>query len=151
MKRAIVLASAACLGLACASAPAGSASRVDDPGVAAFAARIDGFYRALERRPLDSAATFEDPRLHGYFSTPAEFSDWYASLANQVRDADLRLGRADSVRVREFRFEEPGVARVQVELSGRRGRRVLFSAVTLERADIWRQRNGTWVLSPEKL
>lgn len=146
-----MLASAAWLGLACASAPAGSAVRVADPEVAAFAARIDGFYRALEQRPLDSATTFDDPRLHAFFASPREFSDWYASLANQVRDANLRLGRAETVRVREFRFDEPGVARVFVELSGYRGRRLLFSAVSIQRTDVWRQRDGAWLLSPEKL
>jgi hypothetical protein len=151
VRRAIVLASVAWLGLACASAPAGSAVRVADPEIAAFAARIDGFYRALEQRPLDSAATFEDPRLHAFFASPRDFSDWYASLANQVRDANLALGRAESVRVLEFRFDEPGVARVFVELSGHRGRRVLFRAVSIQRTEVWRQRDGTWLLSPEKL
>ncbi len=151
MRLAIVVASAAWLGLACASDPAGSAARVADPEIGAFAVRISAFYRALERRPLDSAATFDDPRLHAYFATPAEFSDYYASLANQVRDANLRLGRAESVRVREFRFDEPGVARVFVELSGQRGRRVVFKGASLQRTDVWRRRDGVWVLTPEKL
>ncbi len=124
---------------------------VDERDVLLFAERIATFYATLARRSLDAYLTYEDESLRDYFDSPGAFSDYYASLANQVRDAHLRNSSAREVRVREFRFEDPDTVRVDLLLVGRHERGLRFWDIELERTDTWRRARGTWVLAPEKL
>jgi hypothetical protein len=140
----------AILAVACASAtPADNAPTNGEARV--LAARIAPFYEALRGRPLDAFLTYGDPRLRGYFASEGDFTDWYASLANQVRAADLRYGRAEEVRIREIAFEDPDTARVVVVLRGPHERPLRLRDVEIERTDVWRRTGGTWLLTPDRL
>lgn len=138
--------------LACAwgSAPGDEVVEVTDREVLQFAERIDRFYRSFENRAITSLATFEDAELRGYFEDTERFSDYYASLANQVEQAHFRFSRADAVLVREFRFTSPQRAEVDVVLVGKHQRALRFWDIEIARTDAWIRVAGVWMLSPEK-
>ena len=141
----------ACLFSACVGGVGPQGEAVDEVQILAFADRIEVFYRSLERIPLDVLMTYEDPDLRAHFADPSSFSDYYADLADQVREANFRNGRAESVEIRQFRFETPELARVDVELMGRHDRGLRFWQFGLPRTDTWRLIEGSWMLSPGKL
>ena len=116
-----------------------------------FAKRIQGFYGALENVPIDSLITYERRELRAYFENEQAFSDYYASLVGQLRDADFRNGRAERIVIDEFRFIGPGEANVDLTLVGRHMRRLRFWERRFSRTDSWRQVEGIWMLSPSKL
>jgi hypothetical protein len=137
---------------ACLSGPPPLAPEsVEEREVVEFAERVSRFYRMIEDRPLDSVMVYEGPELRAFFDDPREFSDYYASLANQVRSAHFRRGRAERVRIEEFRFDEEDLASVDVMLVGRHERTLRFWEIELRRTDVWRRIGGVWMLSPEKL
>ena len=127
------------------------AERVEIEEVDAFALRIERFYRLVARRPLDAYATFQDENLRSFFDDPKKFEEYYASLANQVRRAKLRNGRAEEVRVREFRFEGDELARVDVLIVGRHERAFRTRDIVIERTDTWRRSGDTWFLGSGRL
>jgi hypothetical protein len=116
-----------------------------------LSARLDSFYQQLAGVPLDAVSTYDTPSLRSYFTGPSAFSDYYASLANQARDAGLRSVTAEGVRVREFYFDDADTANVNVVILGRHQRRLRFWQIELERTDTWRRLNGVWLLVPAKL
>ena len=124
---------------------------VDEHGIVAFAERISGFYRQLEKLPLNTLIAFEDPELRSYFEDEREFSDYFASVAAQLREASLRNTRAERVRIREFRFADEDLAEVDITLEGRHKRGLRRGLIELQRTDTWRRVGGTWSLSPDKL
>lgn len=124
---------------------------VQERDVLAFASRIEGFYRELEAVPLDVMMTYDNPDLRAHFPDAAAFADYYASLASQIRRAQLRNGRAERIEIRDFYFEGPELAHVDVALIGHHQRALRFWEIQLSRTDTWRLVNGAWVLSPGKL
>ena len=124
---------------------------VEDEEIVALAIRMDDFYRSLENRTLDTLATFEDRRLRSYFADDTAFSDYYASLASQVRRALLRHGKVENATVLDFSLEEGDHALVRVQLRGRHQRQLRFWSVELDRTDSWRRLSGRWFLVPEDL
>jgi hypothetical protein len=129
----------------------GHAERVDATEVLELVARMEAFYAALERRSLDAVETFNDQALRAYFESEQQFSDYYASLASQVRDARFRLAVADRVWVRTFRFPDPDTALVQITLKGRHMRGLRFWDLEVSRVDTWRHTSAGWMISPDKL
>jgi len=119
--------------------------------VVGFAERIEGFYELLEETPIDTYYTYENPNLRRFFRAEAAFADYYASLANQVRKVDLRYSSADEVVVKEFRFDGPTRAVVDVQLVGSHQRRLRFWDIEITRTDVWNRIDGEWVLVPAKL
>ncbi len=124
---------------------------VDDPDVLGFAARIEGFYRALEGIPIDVMMVYEDLELRAHFQDPASFTDYYASLAGQLREAHFRNTRADRVEIRGFRFDGPEQATVELALIGRHIRLLRFWEIEQLRTDTWLLLDGAWILTAEKL
>jgi hypothetical protein len=127
------------------------AERVEIEDIDAFALRIERFYRSIARRPLDAYATFQDENLRSFFDDPKKFEEYYASLANQVRQAKFRYGRAEEVRVHEFRFEGDELAHVDVRIIGRHERAFRIRDIVIERTDTWRRSGDTWFLRPGRL
>ncbi len=125
--------------------------RVTDPEVLAFATRIEGFYRALEGVPLDVQMTFDDPGFRSHVRSDAAFTDYYASLASQVRAAQFRNAKAMRIEIRDFHFQSSARARVSVTLVGRHLRILRFWEIEFARTDTWQLSEGRWVLTPEKL
>ncbi len=124
---------------------------VDERDIVAFAERISAFYGRLEKLPLNSLLAFEDAELRSYFEGDREFSDYFASVAAQVREASLRNTKADRVLIREFRFADEDLAEVDITLEGRHKRGLRRGLIELQRTDTWRRVGGTWSLSPDKL
>ena len=125
--------------------------QVADRDVLEFANRIETFYRSLELVPLDAQITFEDTELRAHFRDPDAFSDYYASIAEQIRGAHFRNGRANRVEILEFSFESPEQATVQVALVGQHQRALRFWEIQLPRTDTWLLVDGNWLLSPTGL
>ena len=117
----------------------------------ALSARLDSFYERLAGVPIDAVTTFDMPGLRDYFTGPPAFADYYASLANQVRDARLANGKADRVVVREFHFADADTAMVTIAILGHHQRRLRFWEIELSRLDTWRRLDGVWLLVPDKL
>ena len=124
---------------------------VDERDIVAFAERLSAFYGRLEKLPLNSLLAFEDEELRSYFEGDREFSDYFASVAAQVREASLRNTTADRVLIREFRFADEDLAEVDITLEGRHKRGLRRGLIELQRTDTWRRVGGTWSLSPDKL
>ena len=132
----------------------GSAAQVEvveDRDVLLLVDRIERLYERLEGRPLDVVGTYEDPRLREFFATPQDFVDYYASLTSQLRDASFRHSRTLRIEIREFHFEGPDRARVEVILVGRHFRRLRFWEVRTSRTDLWQRSGSTWVLRLDRL
>lgn len=125
--------------------------QVSDRDVLEFANRIESFYRSLELVPIDTQLTYEDAELRGHFRDGDAFADYYASIANQIRGAAFRNGRADRVEILEFSFDTPEQATVQVALVGRHQRALRFWEIQLARTDTWLLVDGSWLLSPSGL
>jgi len=145
--------SIAILAVACAFAgrPEPSPPPVDDQSIA-FARRIVSFYGTLRGRPLEAFQTFQDAKLRAYFASPEAFSDWYAPVANRVRDSHLRFGTPEEVRIRAFRFVDADTAQVDVVLVGPHERPLRFGPVEVELTDVWRRsEDGIWMLTPDRL
>ncbi|MBW2279363.1 MAG: hypothetical protein JRG76_12720 [Deltaproteobacteria bacterium] len=123
----------------------------DEDEALIFARRITAFYSLLEDIPIDAYFTYQNRELRSYFEDERAFSDYYASIAGSIRDAAFRNGRAEQVRIEQFRFERPGEARVDLTLVGRHIRRLRFWERKVYRTDTWRQVEGVWMLTPSKL
>jgi hypothetical protein len=134
-----------------AEAPALPEPPVSDQEAMQFALRAERFYRSLEGVPLAATITFSNPALHQYFPTPAAFSDYYSALATMARQNTLRYGQVHAARIREFHFDGPDQAVVDVLLTGKHERELRFWDIDVERRDIWRRIDGVWMIVPEKL
>ena len=136
---------------ACLFGPSRDLRPVSETEVLEFAARVDSFYRALEERSVETLATFDDEKLRGYFEGGAEFSDYYASLTSQLRGADFLHARPREIHVREFWFDGPDLALVEIEMVGDHQRTLRFWKIRTTRVDTWRRAGTTWVITPEQL
>ncbi len=134
-----------------AEAPAPPAPPVSDQEAMQFALRAERFYRSLEGVPLAATITYYNPELQQYFPNPSAFADYYSALATMARHNTLRDGQARTVRIREFHFDGPDQAVVDVVLTGKHERELRFWDIDLDRRDIWRRIDGLWVIVPEKL
>ena len=130
---------------------AGQVELVEDRDVLLLGSRIERLYERLEGRPLAVVGTYEDPRLREFFATTQDFVDYYASLTSQLREASFRHSRALRIEIREFHFEGPDRARVELVLVGRHFRRLRFWEVRTERTDLWQRSGSTWVVRPDRL
>ena len=124
---------------------------VEDRDVIEFADHIRAFYEELTQLPLDSRMTYENRRLRGYFGGDREFDDYYAALANNVRDHQFRYGSAKRVEISEFRFDGSERAQVDVTFVGRHLRVLRFWEIRFKQTDAWERVDGQWVVNPEKL
>lgn len=141
---------AACFGSASPPAAAPSPD-VPDAEVAAFSQRIEAFYGALEDVPLDALVTYENKSLRDCFESPGAFSDYFSALATEAREQYFRDGAARSVRVREFYFEGPDHAGVEVSFRSVHQRALRFWSIGFDRHDTWERVDGVWRIVPAKL
>ena len=116
-----------------------------------FAERVEAFYGALEDTPLDAFVTFEDPELRAFFQDGREFSDYYASLAAQIRLSHFRRSRASRILVNDFVFPEETSAIVELTIVGQHERILRFWEIEIFRTDSWHRVDGVWYLTPDKL
>ena len=129
----------------------GAFEEEQDPGVLAFADRIQDFYDSIESIPLDVELTYGNSALRSFFASESDFAAYYASLAQQLRRAQFRNATLNQVSIVEFRFDGDGIARVDLLLTGRHERALRLRELELERRDTWQRLNGRWLVTPDKL
>jgi hypothetical protein len=142
----------ACFGGA-APDPAPAPDRpVSDAEAAAFSARIEKFYSALEGVPLDALVTYESSTLRDCFTSPQGFSDYFSALATAARLESFRYTTARHVQIREFNFLSADEATVWVTFISVNQRTLRFWSISFDRVDTWhRSEDGVWRIVPAKL
>ncbi|MFQ5418629.1 MAG: hypothetical protein ACE5FL_16500 [Myxococcota bacterium] len=156
MKRWLALL-AACLGVGCSTAdgpipePPGGSVAVSADTSLSFYIQIEVFYGRLVRRRFNTLETFNDPVLRDQFRTENHFFDYYADLAESLRDAHFERNRPVDVAVRGFVFETPESVRVQVRFLGEDNRPLRPNKTSLIRLDRWERSDGRWWMTPGKL
>lgn len=134
-----------------APAPA-PAVLVSDAEAAAFSARIEKFYSALEGVPLDALVTYQSPVLRDCFTSPEAFSDYFSALATAARQEYFRYTTARRVKINEFNFESPQEATVWASFISVNQRALRFWSIQFDRIDTWaRGDDGVWRIVPAKL
>ncbi len=141
----------ACFGGGSPPVAATDTPQLDDSQIAAFSQRIESFYNALEDVPLDALVTYENKQLRDCFSSQAAFSDYFSSLATEARDLSFRDTTARSVRIREFWFESPDRAGVDVTFTSVHQRKLRFWSIGFTQHDVWEYVDGVWQIVPAKL
>jgi hypothetical protein len=140
---------------ACASAPGLDAPRGSVPvapeAALALRHRVDGFYLRLAHRRFDTIETYNDFIMRDHFASLDLFFDYYADLAEDLRDARFDRSRPTGVLVLEFLFEDAKTAQVLVRFVGDDGRPLRPGSVELVRTDRWEFADGTWWLRPGKV
>jgi hypothetical protein len=121
---------------------------VDDAAVLEFYARASAFYGRLARRRFDSIETYQDEALRGFFSSEANYADYYADLAGALVEAQFEKNRPLSLEVLELRLEGPGRGHVHTRIVGDDGRPLRPGRVRLERNDRWERVDGVWRIAP---
>ena len=146
----LLLLCTACFG---GASPAPNATvPVSDAEAAAFSERITRFYSALEGVPLDALVTYENKGLRDCFASPEGFTDYFSALATAARLAAFRYTTARSVQIREFNFETPEDATVDVSFISVNQRTLRFWSIHFDRVDTWhRAEDGVWRIVPAKL
>jgi hypothetical protein len=122
-----------------------------DPSVLAFADRIQSFYDSIEEIPLDVELTYGNSELRAFFASEGDFAAYYASLAAQLRRAQVRNTTLNRVSIVEFRFDGDSIARVDLVLTGKHERSLRLGALELQRQDTWQRLDGRWLVTPDKL
>jgi hypothetical protein len=139
---------AGCFGGAPAAPPANAPP---DAEIAAFSARIQGFYGALEDVPLDALVTYQNKQLRDCFESQGAFSDYFSALATEARQRYFRDTTARSVRIRKFDFTNPEEAIVEVRFTSVHQRALRFWSIGFDRYDSWHRTDGIWRIVPAKL
>ncbi len=134
-----------------APAPDTSVLVVEDPAVSEFYVTAQTFYDRLEGRRFNSITTFRDGLLHEYFRDEEDFSNYYADLAHDLTDANVRRNLPLGASVQEFLVEGPGTARVRVRIWGKNALPLRFWRVAVEREDRWERHEGRWWIIPGEL
>ena len=157
MQRALVLPLAAlllvagCRGPGLIPAPESGSVVVDSETALTLRRRADGFYLRLAGRRFNTLETYGDRIMREHFREPTLFLDYYADLAQGFEDADFEKRRPLRVEVREFVFESPSAAEVQVRFVGEDARPLRPIPVEMIRSDRWEWSEGTWWIQPGKL
>jgi hypothetical protein len=145
------LAATGCFGGGAPSAAPAPAPLPSEAEIAAFSTRIEKFYKTLEGIPLDALVTYENPDLRACFGSTPAFSDYFSALATAARQARFRDSVARTVRIREFRFDGPESAIVDIEFRSVHQRVLRFWSIGFERQDEWALKDGVWQIVPAKL
>jgi hypothetical protein len=144
-------------GLACSTydgpipEPPGGSVGVSADSSLSFYLQIEVFYGRLIQRRFNTLETFNDPVLRDQFETENHFFDYYADLAESLRDAHFERNRPIDVAVQGFVFETPDDARVQIRFLGQDNRPLRPNKTSLIRLDRWQRSDGRWWLAPGKL
>lgn len=117
---------------------------VSDEAVASFYQRAQSFYDHIEGRRFNSVTTFRDRFFRDYFQDEVTFSDYYADLASELVDINMKRNRPLFARVEEFLVDGPGSARVRVRIGGKNGLPLRWWKVSTLREDLWERHGGQW-------
>jgi len=121
------------------------------PELVELSRSIQPFYAALENRPLDVLETFQNARLRSFFQSEEGFSAYYATLAGNLRAAQIRNATQQQVDIVDLKLDGADRAKVDVVVVGRHERQLRRGELRLPRTDTWIRVDGRWVIAPEKL
>jgi hypothetical protein len=130
--------------------PGGSVAVSPDTSLSFFL-QANVFYTRLIQRRFNTLETFNDPVLRDQFRTQNRFFDYYADLAQNLRDAHFERSRPIEVAIQGFIFESSQLVRVQVRFVGEDNRPLRPNRVSLVRLDQWERADGRWWMTPGKL
>jgi hypothetical protein len=141
--------------LGCASdpviTPTGDVELANDPGITLFYDRAMGFYTALNNRRVNSFMTYQDEFLRAAFRDHGQFSDYYAQLAESLREYRFERNEPLFVEVEEFFIDGPGRARARVHFRGDNSYPLRWWTVSHIREDRWEREGDEWWIVPGKL
>jgi hypothetical protein len=145
------------LGLACSTwdgpipEPAGGSIAVSADTSLSFYVQANTFYTRLVQRRFNTLETFNDPVLRAGFRSENAFFDYYADLAQSLRDAHFERSRPIAIDVQAYVFESPDDVQVQVRFLGEDDRPLRPNKTSLLRLDRWHRQDGAWALDPARL
>jgi len=116
--------------------------------VVAFYGRTDAFYNHLAGRRFNTLASYQDEFIREFFQTDRKHSDYYADLAQALREAHFERNRPMKLEVLEIRLVGPGDAVVETRIVGDDSRPLRFWSTTLIHEDRWERSDGTWWIVP---
>jgi len=131
--------------------PEGAGVEVPAEAALSFQRRAEGFYLRLAGRRFNTLETFNDFILRDHFETLDLFYDYYADLAQALRESRFEKSRPEQIRIEEFAFDNVRTARVMVYFEGADGRPLRPGRADLFRVDQWEWIGGTWWIRPGKL
>jgi len=132
-------------------APPGGSAVVGADTSLSFYVQAQAFYARLVQRRFNTLETFKDPLLRESFQTENRFFDYYADLAETLREAHFERARPIEIEIEGFVFESPDAARVQVRFVGEDNRPLRPNKVSLVRLDRWERADQRWWMTPGKL
>ncbi len=119
--------------------------------VASMEALARIFYSRVSNRRFNSIATYHDPALREFFSSPEAFADYFADFVDALTEARFRTERATSARLEGIEAEGPDRFKVTVRFEGRHALPLRWWKVKLVREDRWERIDGRWWIIPGKL
>ena len=131
--------------------PPGGSVAVSPETSLSFYLQANVFYARLVQRRFNTLETFNDPVLRDQFRTENRFFDYYADLAQSLRDAHFERSRPIEVDIQGFIFESSDRVRVQVRFVGEDNRPLRPNKISLVRLDHWERTDGRWWMTPGKL
>ncbi len=141
--------------LSCASdpaiTPASGLEIARDPSITLFYDRAMGFYTALNNRRVNSFMTYQDEFLRAAFRDHGQFSDYYAQLAESLREDRFERTEPFFVEVEEFFIDGPGRARARIHFRGDNSFPLRWWTVSHIREDRWEREGDEWWIVPGKL
>ena len=141
--------------LGCASdpvtLPASELEIAKDPSITLFYDRAMGFYTALNNRRVNSFMTYQDEFLRAAFRDHGQFSDYYAQLAESLREDRFERNQPLFVEVEEFFIDGPGRAHARIHFRGDNSFPLRWWTVSHIREDRWEREGDEWWIVPGKL
>lgn len=109
------------------------------------------FYSRLTNRRFSSIATYYDPALREFFSSPEAFADYFADLVDALTDAHFRAERPTRAVLEQIEEEGLNRVKVTVRFEGDNSLPLRWWKVKLVREDRWERSQGRWWILPGKL
>lgn len=125
--------------------------RVRDPELAALFERTALFYERLVGRRFNTLATYHDPKLTEFFTSPESYADYYADLTFAMRYSQFEQNTPTAAVMLELRIDQPGQAFVKVRIVGENALPLRWWESELLREDRWRRENGAWWVAPGRI
>jgi hypothetical protein len=120
-------------------------------GTESFEALARIFYSRVTNRRFSSIATYYDPALREFFSSPEAFADYFADLVESLIGAHFRAERPTSVVLKEIEVEAPSRIKVTVRFEGDNALPLRWWKVKMLREDWWEHTGDRWWIIPGKL
>ncbi len=116
-----------------------------------FYGRAAGFYARLAGRRFNTLTTYRDPRLREFFRSDTAHADYYAGVAQALREANFEKNQPVTLEVVEVRLEGPGLAIVLTRVVGENALPLRWWTTQIDREDHWERIDGAWWIVPGRI